>query len=84
MKPFSEGDSVTFKNGDLTVESSDNQLSFMSDFNIRRDQKGLAFARELQSLLNATVQRLEVDEKNGKLPEVLAEGHTTMQPNPLA
>ncbi len=86
LQPFSEGEvqRLATARGDLEIESSPTAISFMSDFDIRRDRQGLALATQLRDLLQAVVARLAEDEQAGRLPERLAQAPTTLEDNPLA
>lgn len=85
MKPFSAGDTMSLKTADgkLEIESSEDIVSFMSDFNITRDRVGLALATQLKSILDATVIQLQVDEVGGHLPDHLTVKAPTVKANPL-
>jgi hypothetical protein len=67
MKPFSAGDATSLKTfaDNLEIESSEDSVSFMSDFDITRDYVGLALAIQLKSILDATVIQLQADEAAG-------------------
>lgn len=83
---FSAGGSVTLTHGDaeLTLESSDDQLSVMSDFNITRDAAGLALARDLVDVLLGAIATMKDDQKAGRLPEVITVKKPIIRGNPLA
>lgn len=58
LTPFAnETDSITLDG--LTIENRLDRLSLYGSFTITRDQAGLALARELQTLLAATITQLE-------------------------
>lgn len=82
---FSAGGSLILKAcpSVLSVESAEDQVSFMSDFNITRDAVGLALARDLLSILLGAIQTLEADQKSGTLPPVLALRAAMAKGNPL-
>ncbi|MDB5731909.1 MAG: hypothetical protein JWQ03_1804 [Variovorax sp.] len=86
IHPFSEGEvhRLATARGDLEIESSLSAISFMSDFDIRRDRQGLALATQLRDLLEQVVAQLAQDEQAGRLPERLALAKTTLKDNPLA
>jgi hypothetical protein len=85
MKPFSAGDTMSLKTsvGKLEVESSEDSVSFMSDFDITRDRLGLALAIQLKSILDATVIQLQADEAAGHLADHLAMKAPAVKANPL-
>ena len=83
---FTAGGSVALKTGDsdLTVESAQDQLSFMSDFNITRDAVGMALARDLVDILLGAIQTMKEDQQNGHLPQTLPLKKAILRANPLA
>ena len=83
---FSAGGSVTLTHGDaeLTLESSNDQLSVMSDFNITRDAAGLALALDVVDVLLGAIATMKADKKAGSLPDVLTVNKPTVRNNPLA
>lgn len=75
--------SLKTSTGKLEIESSEDAISFMSDFDITRDHVGLTLATQLKSILDATVLQLQADEAGGHLPDHLAMKMPTVKANPL-
>ena len=82
---FSEGGSIELAAdaGPLVIESAEDKISFMSDFDIGRDAKGLALAKSLMAILAGAVACMERDQGAGQLPETRVLAMTTTRPNPL-
>lgn len=53
--------------GDLSIENRTARLTVQGDVDLTRDRRGLALARPLKEVLDATVAALEAEE--GNLPE---------------
>lgn len=83
---FTAGGSLDLKAGDgtLTIESSVDQLSIMSDFNITRDAAGLELARNMVDVLLGAIQTLKDDQQAGRLPQTLSVKKAVVRDNPLA
>lgn len=83
---FTPGASVEIPTGtgSLTIESAEDKISFMSDFDITRDEKGLALAQALAIVLAGAIQALKQDQAAGQLPAVMSFEKPTIKPNPLA
>ena len=78
IKPYAnEADSITI--GELTVENREDRLELYGSLQITRDKQGLAVARELKSLLDATLQVLESED----LPDHIATNPTDEVDNPF-
>lgn len=82
---FSAGGSIEFPVGDasLTVESAEDRVSFMRDFDITRDAHGLALAQSLCAILAQTIVVLQADQAAGTLPKVLSVIEPTVRKNPF-
>lgn len=85
---FTAGRSVELPSGNegggLTVESAEDQVSFTSDFNIKRDASGLALARDLVDILLGAIQTMKEDQQASRLPQILTSKKATVRDNPLA
>lgn len=68
FEPF-DGEADVLTVGNLSVENRQDRLTLQGDVELTRDKKGLALARELKALLDATVKTLEADKA---LPEEVA------------
>ena len=67
FRPYAdESDVLTV--GGLTIENHVDRVTLMGDVELTKDKKGLALARELKALLDATVAALEADKA---LPEAV-------------
>ena len=65
FRPYAnEGDVLTV--GNLSIENRVDRVTLMGDVELTRDRKGLALARHLKAVLDATVKALEADKA---LPE---------------
>ena len=65
FKPYAnEADVLTV--GNLTVENRIDRVTLQGDVELTKDRRGLALAKQLQAVLDATVKALEADEA---LPE---------------
>lgn len=84
---FTAGGSVELPSGNegggLTVESAEDQVSFTSDFNIKRDASGLALARDLVDIILGAIQTMKDDQQAGRLPHSLQPLKPTVKSNPL-
>ena len=60
IKPFAN-DTDSIRIGGLTVENGTDQIAVYGNLDIRRDKEGLASARKLKALVDATVAALEAD-----------------------
>lgn len=82
---FSPGASIDLPTatGTLTIESSEDRLSFMSDFDITRDAKGLELAESIAKVMANAIAVLKLDLAAGTLPEILELIKPTQGKNPL-
>lgn len=61
IKPYAnEADSITI--GELTVENREDRLELYGSLQLTRDKEGLALARELKALVEATLEVLESED----------------------
>jgi hypothetical protein len=83
---FSAGGSIELRAGDagLTIDSAEDKVSFMGDFDITRDARGLALAQSLSQLLDGALLVLKTDKAAGRLPDVLSLLAPTVHQNPFA
>lgn len=83
---FSAGGSIELPVGDgsLTIESAEDRVSFMRDFDITRDANGLALADSLVVILAQAILKLRTDLAAGKLPDKMTLIAPTVRPNPFA
>lgn len=67
IEPYAnEADSITL--GDLTVENRLDRIELYGSLQITRDKEGLALARDLKSLLDATLKVLESEDLPDRIP----------------
>lgn len=78
LTPFAN-ESDVLAIGNLTIENRVDRISWHGDVDITRDKKGLALAKELQSLIDGVVKALEAE----ALPATLPEPEVTMVKNPF-
>ena len=83
---FTAGGSVSLVAGAgaLVIESSEDKVSFMSDFDITRDAAGLALARNVVDVLLGAIQVLNDDKKAGRLPQEVVLQKPVVKANPLS
>jgi hypothetical protein len=80
FKPYAnEADVVTV--GDLSVENRLDRVTLQGDVELTKDRRGLALARHLKAVLDATVRALEADKA---LPEVVEVVKPQSVKNPFA
>ena len=80
FKPYAnESDVLTV--GSLTIENREDRLSLHGDVELTKDQKGLALAKALKAVVDASVKALEADKA---LPEVVETVKPTNVKNPFA
>lgn len=81
MSPFipyaNEADVLTI--GQLTLENRLDRVTIAGDLDLTADQQGLAYARQLQQLVNAIVTSLEAQQ----LPEHISTVAATTVANPF-
>lgn len=83
---FSAGDSVELtlpQQGTLTVESAQDRVCFMRDFDITRDAVGLALAESILAIVAQAVGVLKADQAAGTLPTELELTVPVVRPNPF-
>ncbi len=78
-QPF-ENESQSLTVGELTVENRTDQLELYGSLAITRDRAGLALARELKAVIDATLARLEAEPE---LPEQISFRPTDSVDNPF-
>lgn len=79
-KPF-ETDSASVAVGGLTIEMKEDTVSIYGSLDITRDQEGLATARTLKEMIDATVAKLaSIDKLPAKASGPIAPGSA---PNPF-
>ena len=54
-----QNESESLQIGDLTIENRIDRVSIFGSINITRDKEGLAYAQQLQSILQLTLAELE-------------------------
>lgn len=83
---FSEGGSVDLPTGDdlLTIESAQDTISFSGSFTLTRDQRGLALAQAVLTVLKGSVEQMQSDLAAGRLPETLVLEKPTERDNPFS
>lgn len=81
LKPFAD-DSASQTIAGLTIENGTDKIGIYGSIGVTRDKTGLAHARALKAILDATVQALEAERD---LPEAIppAEPAVTVK-NPFA
>lgn len=79
FKPFAN-ESDVLEVGNLSVENRVDRITLQGDVELTRDRKGLALARKLKALLDATVQALEADKA---LPETVEAAKPRFVENPF-
>jgi hypothetical protein len=67
FKPF-EGEADVLTVGNLAVENRLDRVTLQGDVELTKDRRGLALARRLKAVLDATVKALEADKA---LPEAV-------------
>lgn len=60
FKPF-EDEAAVLTLGNLAVENRLDRVTLQGDVELTKDQRGLALARQLKAVLDATVKALEAD-----------------------
>ena len=79
IRPFAnESDSLAI--GEFTIENRLDRLECYGSIAITRDKKGLAAARALKAVIDATIDVLASQD----LPDVITERGTTRGKNPFA
>lgn len=67
IQPYAnEADSIIL--GDLTIENRLDRIELYGSLQLTRDKEGLALARELKSLLDATLAVLESEPLPDRIP----------------
>ena len=80
FKPFAnESDVLTL--GNLAIENRVDRVTLHGDVELTRDREGLALAKELKAVIDATVKALEVD---NALPEAVETVKPRTVKNPFA
>lgn len=67
----------------LTIDSSEDKISFLSDFDINRDQQGLQVAQALLRILQSSIAVMQADMAVGNLPPVLSLNNPSIKKNPF-
>ena len=79
FKPFdNEADALSV--GGLAIENRVDRVTLQGAVELTKDRRGLALARELKAVLDATVQALEADRH---LPDAVQVDAPTMVRNPF-
>jgi hypothetical protein len=82
FKPYSnESDSISI--GSLTVENRLDRIDLYGSLSLTLDLEGLAHARKLKVLIDATLETLAAAKANGVLPEHIKIAKTDTIPNPF-
>lgn len=71
FKPF-VNESDTFTLGNLAVENRVDRVSLAGDVELTKDRRGLALAKQLQAVLDATIKALESDKALPDAVETIA------------
>ena len=80
FQPFAnESDVLTI--GNLSIENRLDRLTLQGDVELTKDRKGLALARQLRALLDATVTAIEGEKE---LPQAVATEPTQEVRNPFS
>ncbi len=79
LRPF-ENESQSITVGELTIENRTDQLELYGSLAITRDRAGLARARELKAVIDATLAQLEGEPD---LPELISFRPTDSVDNPF-
>ena len=80
FRPYAdESDALTL--GNLSVENRVDRVTLQGDVELTRDQRGLALARQLKAVIDATVKALEGDKA---LPEAVETIKPRSVKNPFA
>ena len=80
FKPFAnESDVLTL--GNLSIENRVDRISLSGDVELTKDKAGLALARQLQAIIDATVKALEADKA---LPDAVQVVKPRSVKNPFA
>lgn len=74
-----ESDALTI--GNLAVENRVDRVTLHGDVVLTKDEKGLAFARQLKAVVDAVVEALEAEKK---LPDAVQVVRAMRVKNPLA
>lgn len=82
MKPYANESEVVQIAG-LTIENRADRISFHGEIDITRDKVGLIAARELKTIIDATLKILEVDGAKGKLPDDITVEASVAVDNPF-
>lgn len=79
FKPYAnEADVLTVDN--LSIENRVDRVTLQGDVELTKDRRGLALARQLKAVLDATVKALEAEQA---LPEAVQAEAPTMVKNPF-
>lgn len=78
IRPY-QNESETLQIGELTIENRLDRIALYGNLELTRDRAGLAHARQLKQLLDATVRELEA----APLPEHIDTRPPDEVPNPF-